>query len=150
MNKTKQVQEQMEEQSKSSNIEYQKSKEEMARAEFTMITSNLHHLMSTKTQAGVFNSPYAAAKPQAFNVDIETHLQTSFKSNYQWKPPAGNRISFYKELAKEEFAIRKKLLQINKGINMGTHDPLATLLGKSQEKATKSVLDKKAKTGLKI
>ena len=69
----------------------------MARAEFSMITANLHHLTSTKAQPGIFNSPYSATKPQAFNVDIETHLQTSFKSNYQWKPAHGNRISFYKE-----------------------------------------------------
>lgn len=30
-------------------------------------------------------------------------------------------------LAKEEFEIRKKLLQINKGINVGTHDPLTAV-----------------------
>ena len=149
MNKTKLVQDQMEEQAKASNIDYQKSKEEMARAEFTMITGNLHHLMSTKTQAGIYNSPYTASKPQAFNVDIETHLQTSFKSNYQWKPPAGNRISFYKELAKEEFMIRKKLLQINKGINLGTHDPVAAVLEKTKEQ-TKTQSWTKPKSKVKL
>ena len=77
----KEVQEQIEEQAKINEIECQKAKEEMARAEFAMITGNLHHLLSTKMQPGVYNSPYIALKPQVFNVDIETHLKTSFKSN---------------------------------------------------------------------
>ena len=44
-------------------------------------------------------------------------------------------------LAKEEFLIRKKLLQINKGINLGTHDPLMTVLEKQtgQEKQKNTV-----------
>eukprot|EP00826_Nyctotherus_ovalis_P058887 TRINITY_DN8142_c0_g1_i11.p2 TRINITY_DN8142_c0_g1~~TRINITY_DN8142_c0_g1_i11.p2 ORF type:complete len:113 (+),score=52.29 TRINITY_DN8142_c0_g1_i11:671-1009(+) len=102
----------------------------MARAEFAMITGNLHHLLSTKIQPGVYNSPYIAVKPQAFNVDIETHLQTSFKSNYQWKPPSKESIAFYKDLKREEFVVKKKAKHINKGINEGTHDPLATTIAK--------------------
>jgi len=41
-------------------------------------------------------------------------------------------------LAKEEFAIRKKLLQINKGISIGTHDPVSTIREKQKE-PTKTV-----------
>ena len=128
------VKEQIENQGKLNEIECQKAKEEMARAEFAMITGNLHHLMSTKIQPGVYNSPYIAVKPQVFNVDIETHLQTSFKSNYQWKPPSANRISFFKELAKEEFIVRNKIKYVNKGINEGTHDSMAATVKKFKTK----------------
>lgn len=40
-------------------------------------------------------------------------------------------------MAKEEFEIRKKLLQINKGINTGTHDPVAALIEKHKEQEKK-------------
>lgn len=56
--------------------------EECARTEFGELASNLHHLSSTKTIPGVYNPPYSQLKPQAFNVDIETHLKSTFKANY--------------------------------------------------------------------
>jgi len=128
--KAKRVQEEIENQARSSEIECEKAREEMARAEFAMITGNLHHLISTKIQPGIYNSPYIAVKPQAFNVDIETHLHTSFKSNYQWKPPNKESIGFYKGLKQEEFIVKKKSKNINKGINEATHDPMATTIAK--------------------
>jgi hypothetical protein len=51
---------------------------------------------------GVYNPPYSAIKPQAFNVDIETHLKNTFKSNYQWKAPSKEKIGFFRMLAKEQ------------------------------------------------
>jgi len=39
-------------------------------------------LCSTKAIPGVYNAPYAMVKPQAFNVEIETHLRSTFKANY--------------------------------------------------------------------
>lgn len=56
--------------------------EECARTEFGELASNLHHLSSTKAIPGVYNPPYSQLKPQAFNVDIETHLKSTFKANY--------------------------------------------------------------------
>ena len=51
---------------------------------------------------GVYNPPYSQLKPQAFNVDIETHLKSTFKSNYAWKPPSTEKIAFFRTLAKEQ------------------------------------------------
>jgi hypothetical protein len=82
--------------------EEQKRQEECARTEFAELASNLHHLTSTKAVPGVYNPPYSQLKPQAFNVDIETHLKSTFKSNYQWKPPSKEKISFFRTLAQEQ------------------------------------------------
>ena len=76
--------------------------EQYARTEFGELAGNLHHLTSTRTQPGVYNPPYSSIKPQAFNVDIETHLKTTFKSNYQWKPPSKEKIGFFRMLAKDQ------------------------------------------------
>jgi hypothetical protein len=35
-------------------------------------------------------------------VDIETHLKSTFKANYQWKPPSKEKIDFFRELTKEQ------------------------------------------------
>lgn len=59
-----------------------KRQENYARTEFSELAGNLHHLTSTRAVPGVYNPPYTAIKPQAFNVDIETHLKSTFKSNY--------------------------------------------------------------------
>ena len=50
----------------------------MARSEFNQLAKNLHHLSSTLTIPGVYNPPYARIKPTAFDVDIETHLKSTF------------------------------------------------------------------------
>ena len=39
---------------------------------------------------------------ETFTVDIETHLKSTFKSNYQWKPPSKEKIGFFRMLAKEQ------------------------------------------------
>ena len=82
--------------------EEQKTQENCARKEFAALASNLHHLCSTRAIPGVYNPPYSQLKPQAFNVDIETHLKSTFKSNYQWKPPSKDKIGFFRTLAKEQ------------------------------------------------
>ena len=69
------------------------------------MASNLHHLASTKITPGVYNPPYSSLKPQAFNVDIETHLKSAFKANYTWKPASKEKIEFFRQLTKEQ--IRK-------------------------------------------
>ena len=83
---------------KTSEIEEQKRKEEIARMELTKVASNVHHLCSTQAIPGVFNSPYIneEMKPQIFNVDVETHLKSTFKSNYQWKAPGRKKINYFK------------------------------------------------------
>ena len=63
-------------------LEEQKRQEATARSEFAELAANLHHLSSTKAIPGVYNPPYSNVKPQAFNVDIETHLRSTFKANY--------------------------------------------------------------------
>jgi hypothetical protein len=47
-----------------------------ARQEFEKVTENLHHLLSTSSQAGIYNSPYLQGNvPTAFNVPVEDHLK---------------------------------------------------------------------------
>jgi hypothetical protein len=41
-------------------------------------------------------------KPQAFNVDIETHLMSTFKANYKWKPPNKDKIEFFRSLSQSQ------------------------------------------------
>ena len=49
--------------------------------EFHTVTQNLHHLVSTASQPGIFNSPYlpAEALPIAFGAPLEVHLRTGVK-----------------------------------------------------------------------
>lgn len=54
--------------------------EERRREEFKAITQHLHHLISTKSIPGVYNSPYEHLNPpSAMGVPIETHLTTGIK-----------------------------------------------------------------------
>ena len=47
-----------------------------ARMEFEKVTENLHHLLSTSAQAGIYNSPYLQGNvPTAFDVPVEDHLR---------------------------------------------------------------------------
>eukprot|EP01138_Halocafeteria_seosinensis_P011750 gb/GECG01012008.1/.p1 GENE.gb/GECG01012008.1/~~gb/GECG01012008.1/.p1 ORF type:complete len:481 (+),score=50.66 gb/GECG01012008.1/:1-1443(+) len=58
------------------------NEEEKAMEEFDKVTQHLHHLMSTKTQSGVFNPQYAEHPdqiPSSFNVPIEDHLHRGVK-----------------------------------------------------------------------
>ena len=53
-----------------------RSQEERAREEFSRVTENLHHLLSTKCQPGIYNSPYLQGDvPTAFNIPVEDHLR---------------------------------------------------------------------------
>lgn len=52
--------------------------EAKARAEFDKTTQRLHHLVSTRTQPGVYNPPYAQHTdqvPSAFGIPLETHIR---------------------------------------------------------------------------
>eukprot|EP00658_Telonema_sp_P-2_P002911 TRINITY_DN11071_c0_g1_i6.p1 TRINITY_DN11071_c0_g1~~TRINITY_DN11071_c0_g1_i6.p1 ORF type:complete len:174 (+),score=28.22 TRINITY_DN11071_c0_g1_i6:118-639(+) len=53
--------------------------DEQEREEFETLTSDLHHLKSTSSIPGVFNSPYVEPL-KAFGVPMEDHLQNSFKT----------------------------------------------------------------------
>jgi hypothetical protein len=57
--------------------------EEMARRLFDLRVGQLHHLVSTAAQPGIFNSPYALATktvPLVLGAPVEEHLKASFKS----------------------------------------------------------------------
>ena len=96
--KNDEVRKNLEEHHKSNLMEEQKRQEQTARTEFAELASNLHHLCSTKAIPGVYNPPYLrnGMKPQAFNVDVETHLRSTFKANYQWKPADKDKIEFFR------------------------------------------------------
>lgn len=51
---------------------------EKEHAEFTELSKDLHHLVSTANCAGVFNSPYNIEPLQAFGAPVETQLKTTF------------------------------------------------------------------------
>ena len=66
----------LEEHSKTQQLEEEKRQAAAARVEFETITKNLHHLVSTKSQPGIYNSPYYQDSiPTAYNQPIETHLE---------------------------------------------------------------------------
>ena len=85
-------------------VEEQKWKEDVARLELSKVAQNVHHLVSTWAIPGIYNPPYIRddMKPQIFNVDVETHLWTTFKSNYTWKAPDKSKIEFFRNLSKEQ------------------------------------------------
>mmetsp|Transcript_57704 Transcript_57704/g.180819 ORF Transcript_57704/g.180819 Transcript_57704/m.180819 type:complete len:389 (+) Transcript_57704:145-1311(+) len=59
-------------------LEEAKREEEAAmRKEFDTLAGELHHLVSTKTIAGVYNPPYNDVLPHAFEKPIEEHLRDS-------------------------------------------------------------------------
>ena len=99
--KNEEVRKQLESFARKTALEEAKLQEQTARTEFHELASNLHHLASTKVIPGVYNPPYSQLKPQAFNVDIETHLKSTFKANYNWKPASQEKIEFFRELTKE-------------------------------------------------
>lgn len=60
--------------------ELRKKESSDQRIEFDEITENLHHLLSTQSQPGIYNSPFIQEDlPTAFNQPIEDHIKTSFK-----------------------------------------------------------------------
>mmetsp|Transcript_24779 Transcript_24779/g.57563 ORF Transcript_24779/g.57563 Transcript_24779/m.57563 type:complete len:389 (-) Transcript_24779:199-1365(-) len=59
-------------------LEEAKIEEEKAmRREFDTLAGELHHLVSTKSIAGVYNPPYNEEPPAAFEKSIEQHLRDS-------------------------------------------------------------------------
>ncbi|CDW79153.1 iq calmodulin-binding motif family protein [Stylonychia lemnae] len=106
--KNEEVRKKLEDYQKTLSLEEQKRQEATARTEFAELAGNLHHLCSTKAIPGVYNAPYAMVKPQAFNVEIETHLRSTFKANYQWKPPNKEKIEFFRTLSQEQQKIMQQ------------------------------------------
>lgn len=56
-------------------IEAKMQEETQMQQEFTNLAGELHHLVSTKSIAGVYNPPYNDMLPRAFNKPIEQHLR---------------------------------------------------------------------------
>lgn len=67
------------------NMLYQREKEmyENQRNTFDNLASKLHHLVSTRSISGVYNSPYIPDenKPQVFGANVETHIKNNVKYN---------------------------------------------------------------------
>ncbi|KAE9017420.1 hypothetical protein PR001_g14404 [Phytophthora rubi] len=53
----------------------QLASEEAAREELVKVTQDLHHLVSTKAVAGIYNSPMQPASATSFGVPVETHIR---------------------------------------------------------------------------
>lgn len=51
-----------------------------AKAEFEAVTQNLHHLVSTSAQPGIYNTPYMTEQPTAMGLPLEHHLRTGVKN----------------------------------------------------------------------
>ncbi len=58
-----------------------REKERAMAAKFASLTSNMHHLISTKTQPGVFNA--AGAQTTAFGIPIEEHIKSRFSTSHR-------------------------------------------------------------------
>jgi len=59
-------------------LEQAKAEEEQKmRADFDNLAGELHHLVSTRAIAGVYNPPYSDTLPSAFEKNIEQHLRDS-------------------------------------------------------------------------
>jgi hypothetical protein len=51
--------------------------EEKAQREFNAVTQNLHHLVSTRVNAGIYNSPYSFEGPVTVNgIPVEDHINS--------------------------------------------------------------------------
>ena len=65
------------------NMLYQREKDmyDNQRSTFDNLAGNLHHLISTKSIPGVYNSPYFPDenKPQVFGANVENHLKNNIK-----------------------------------------------------------------------
>ena len=74
----------LKEQAAKRQYELDRENEENQRRNFVNIAKNLHHLVSTATIPGVYNTPFLPAelKPQVYNADIEEQLRGIFKSSY--------------------------------------------------------------------
>ena len=74
----------LKEQAAKRQYELDRQNEENQRRNFVNIAKNLHHLVSTTTIPGVYNTPFLPVelKPQVYNADIEEHLRGIFKSSY--------------------------------------------------------------------
>jgi hypothetical protein len=58
-------------------VEAKMEEETQMRKEFDNLAGELHHLVSTKSIAGVYNPPYNDMLPRAFEKPIEQHLRDS-------------------------------------------------------------------------
>ena len=77
----------MQEIGKAEHDENEEYKKDLAKAEFSALAKNLHHLTSTKNIPGVYNSPFAYEKPAVFEKTVEEHLAENFHESYKWRPP---------------------------------------------------------------
>jgi hypothetical protein len=55
--------------------EEQVASEKAARAELVKVTQDLHHLVSTRAVAGIYNSPMQPASATSFGIPVETHIR---------------------------------------------------------------------------
>jgi len=60
--------------------EAKRQEEDSMKNEFDNLAGELHHLVSTKSVAGVYNPPYNDVLPTAFGKPIEQHLRDSCKA----------------------------------------------------------------------
>ena len=76
MNKSEALKKQLQEHRQKLEKIQAQERENDARNEFEKVTENLHHLLSTSAQAGIYNSPYLQGNvPTAFNIPVEDHLR---------------------------------------------------------------------------
>ncbi|KRX02578.1 hypothetical protein PPERSA_11918 [Pseudocohnilembus persalinus] len=103
-------------------VEEERRQEAIARGEFNELAKNLHHLTSTNQIPGVYNPPYAQQKKTAFNIEVEMHLQATFKANYKWKPPTKDDIQKYSIRPQKPGQLKPMTKRPSSGLNsqMGT------------------------------
>ncbi|TMW69075.1 hypothetical protein Poli38472_001231 [Pythium oligandrum] len=74
------MRQQLEENLRRQQQEERQANDEAARHELAQVSQNLHHLVSTRAIAGVYNSPMLASTATAFGIPVETHIRENTKT----------------------------------------------------------------------
>jgi len=91
--------------------EARRKEEEDKRIEFSKITQNLHHLLSTQSQPGIYNSPFIQDDPPTvYNKKVEDHLNEQFK-DYLRKEGGVVSISDRKKSIRDSRPISRRTLR---------------------------------------
>lgn len=88
------------------------------RKEFFKLASNLHHLVSTSSIPGVYNSPMLPdeAKPVVFSANVETHLRLNVKNTLKEHPKHKNIHKAFNALTQGKLDLMHNVKQRNSSL----------------------------------
>jgi len=98
LQKSAKVMEHLNEIERRNQLEVQAKQQEAMTKKFTNLTSNMHHLLSTSAQAGVFNTPGNTVT--AFGVPVEAHIRFNFSRTKKNEPSKLQKVMQSEHLKK--------------------------------------------------